>query len=60
MTLTRARNSGKEEMEIIKNLNPAELREAVRRCRAKASAYLRNAAAIEAWSKGEANGTRRS
>ena len=42
-------NSDKEEMEIIKTLNPAELAEAARRCKAKAQAYLRSARLIEAW-----------
>jgi hypothetical protein len=51
-------NSDNEEIEIIRTLNPAELAEAARRCKAKASAYLRMAAAIEAWSEGKANGAR--
>ena len=40
-----------EEMTLIKTLNPAGTREAVRRCKAKASAYLRRAELIEAWGK---------
>jgi hypothetical protein len=48
-----------EEMTLIKTLNPAELAEVVRRCKAKAEAYLRSAKLIEAWSEGKANGTRR-
>lgn len=59
MTLGTAQNSNNEEMEIIRTLNPAELREVVRRCKAKAEAYLRSAAALEAWKEGKANGTRR-
>jgi hypothetical protein len=47
-----------EEMALIKTLNAAELAEVVRRCKAKANAYLRSARLIEAWSKEEANGTR--
>jgi hypothetical protein len=48
-----------EEMTLIKTPNPAELAEVVRRCKAKAEAYLRSAKLIEAWSEGKANGTRR-
>jgi hypothetical protein len=51
-------NSDNEEMELIKTLNSAELREAARRCRAKSEAYLRSARLIEAWSEGKANGAR--
>jgi hypothetical protein len=47
------------EMEIIKTLNPAELAEAARRCKAKGEAYLRSARLIEAWNKGKADGSRR-
>jgi hypothetical protein len=48
-----------EELAIINTLNPAELAEVVRRCKAKADAYLRSARLIEALGKGEVNGTRR-
>jgi hypothetical protein len=47
-----------EELALIKTLNPAELREAARRCKAKAQAYLLSARLIEAWSEGKANGSR--
>jgi hypothetical protein len=48
-----------EELALIKTLNPAELREVVRRCKAKADAYLRSARLIEAWNEGKANASRR-
>jgi hypothetical protein len=44
--------------ELIKTLNPAELAEAARRCKAKAQAYLRSAQLIDAWRQANAEGTR--
>jgi hypothetical protein len=59
MTVVEASSISVEELEAIRALTPAELREALRRCRVKADAYLRRAAIIEAWSEGKANGLRR-
>jgi hypothetical protein len=49
-------NADNDVEELISTLNPAELAEAARRCKAKANAYLRRAALIEAWAK-EPKGT---
>jgi hypothetical protein len=58
MTVVEASPLSAEELELISTLNAAELAEVVRRCKAKAHAYLRSAAALEAWSKGEPHGSR--